>query len=104
MDAWGLVSARLGRLSRRSAFRASLWFGDGDDDAADDDPSVRMFAQLKAWRSGAAPYRPWHEARGRFLDAVRRVEALIDQRKEAQAQLIRLAALERAKQIGRAHV
>ena len=97
VDAWGLVSARLGRLSRRSAFRASLWFGDGDDAAADDDPSVRMFAQLKAWRSGAAPYRPWHEARGRFLDAVRRVEALIDQRKEAQAQLIRLAALERAK-------
>ena len=97
VDAWGLVSARLGRLSRRSAFRASLWFGDGDDEAADDDPSVRMFAQLKAWRSGAAPYRPWHEARGRFLDAVRRVEALIDQRREAQAQLIRLAALERAK-------
>ena len=97
VDAWGLVSARLGRLSRRSAFRASLWFGDGDDDAADDDPSVRMFAQLKAWRSGAAPYRPWHEARARFLDAVHRVEALIDQRREAQARLIRLAALERAK-------
>lgn len=97
VDAWGLVSARLGRLSRRSAFRASLWFGDGDDDAADDDPSVRMFAQLKAWRSGASPYRPWHEARGRFLDAVHRVEALIDQRREAQARLIRLAALERAK-------
>ena len=97
VDAWGLVSARLGRLSRRSAFRASLWFDDGDDDAADDDPSVRMFAQLKAWRSGAAPYRPWHEARARFLDAVHRVEALIDQRREAQARLIRLAALERAK-------
>lgn len=97
VDAWGLVSAHLGRLSRRSAFRASLWFGDGDDDAADDDPSVRMFAQLKAWRSGASPYRPWHEARGRFLDAVHRVEALIDQRREAQARLIRLAALERAK-------
>ncbi|WP_311469903.1 AAA domain-containing protein [uncultured Actinomyces sp.] len=97
VDAWGLVSARLGRLSRRSAFRASLWFGDGDDDAADDDPSVRMFAQLKAWRSGASPYRPWHEARARFLDAVHRVEALIDQRREAQARLIRLAALERAK-------
>lgn len=97
VDAWGLVSARLGRLSRRSAFRASLWFGDGDDDAADNDPSVRMFAQLKAWRSGASPYRPWHEARGRFLDAVHRVEALIDQRREAQARLIRLAALERAK-------
>ena len=26
VDAWGLVSAHLGRLSRRSAFRASLWF------------------------------------------------------------------------------
>lgn len=97
VDAWGLVSARLGRLSHRAAFRASLWFGDGDDAADDDDPSVRMFAQLKAWRSGAAPYRPWNEARGRFLDAVRRVESLIDQRRRAQTQLIRLAALERAK-------
>ncbi|MDY0911310.1 AAA family ATPase [Rathayibacter festucae] len=95
VDAWGLVAARLGNKRNRSAFQSAFWF-DGKDSAAgasEADPTRGMLTVLKEWRDGAGPPRSWKDARVAFAGAERRVEALLEQRREQQA---RRAMLPRA--------
>ncbi|ROQ63807.1 AAA domain-containing protein [Rathayibacter sp. PhB152] len=87
VDAWGLVAARLGNKRNRSAFQSAFWFGGrgSASDASEADPAGGMLAVLKEWRDGAGPPRSWKAARDAFGEAERRVEALLEQRREQQA-------------------
>src|SRR5690606_15286376 len=93
--AWGLVAARLGRKKNRSAFHSAFWFDkkDSKTEKPVEDSIPRMQTTLTRWRNGDAPYTPWAQARTAFTTAERRVNALIQQRAQAQERLRRVPQL-----------
>jgi hypothetical protein len=106
--AWGLVAARLGRKRNRSAFHSAFWF-DAKDQFTHrpvEGGVPRMQTTLKQWSDGTHQHKGWAQARADFLDAERRVDALIRERREAQERIRRVPELTerlrvRAESIGR---
>ncbi|TWS21925.1 AAA family ATPase [Tsukamurella sputi] len=91
-EAWGLVAARLGNKSNRSAFHTAFWFGDGARQSQENAPDSipRMLTRLKRWRDGVDTPRPWATARAAFAAAEKRVTDMITERLAAQQRRERL--------------
>lgn len=88
LRAWGLVAARLGRRSYRSAFRDTFWFQGWDADAKDAVEGVApgMFVRLRDW-AARPPVRSWARSRQAFRAAERRVTDLVEERRQAERRL-----------------
>jgi hypothetical protein len=94
--AWGLIAARLGKKQNRSAFRSAFWFDEKTaTDAAIARGTPRMQTTLNRWIDGSVPFRPWHEARSVFNDALQRVEHMLHERAQAEQRLRRLPVVKR---------
>ncbi|MFT3877364.1 MAG: AAA domain-containing protein [Propioniciclava sp.] len=85
LRAWGLVAARLGNKRNRSNFRRRFWFD--TTDKADDSAAGRtpgMYATLETWVGKEGERTNWADARSAFAKAEAKVQALIDERHQAQ--------------------
>ena len=98
--AWGLVAARLGNKRNRGAFRSAFWFDKKDPrtKGATRDDGIRMQTRLQQWRKGDVPHKTWEQARRDFKQAEQRVDALVEQRRQAQQRMQRLPELVRAEE------
>lgn len=96
-SAWGLVAARLGKKSNRSAFLSSFWFDKkpSKNQEFDEDSVPRMQTRLKQWRDGDVAFTPWTDARQAFHIAEQRVDTLLRERAQAQHRLRRVRELPR---------
>lgn len=83
LEAWGLVAARLGKKSNRSAFHSAFWFGPKGASEHDDGYVPRMKDVLKQWRDEKRPRKTWQQARSDFRNAERHVDELLAERREA---------------------
>ena len=94
--AWGLVAATLGNKKKRTAFHSMFWFGEKPKQRQkkqQPDPVLGMLERLKQWRDGKRIPKPWEEARRDFFQAKKHVEALIEERIQAQQRLQELEHL-----------
>ena len=91
--AWGLVAATLGNKKKRAAFQSMFWF---DEKLTKElkkqkrEPVLGMLERLKRWRDGVWIPKTWDEARRDFSQAKQRVEALIEEKIQAQQRLSEL--------------
>ena len=94
-SAWGLIAARLGRKQHRTSFHRAFWFDARPKDGQEpDEAGVGMQTLLRRWRDGAEPVTPWKDARAAFRRAERRVDTLLEQRRDAEQRLRDLPVLE----------
>lgn len=92
VTAWGLVAARLGRKQNRSAFYSAFWFDEKESQPRSGEVP-RMQTRLRRWRDGDEPHKTWAQARDDFTRAEQKVDALIQERREAQDRLWHLPQL-----------
>ncbi|HLS73169.1 MAG TPA: AAA domain-containing protein [Actinomycetaceae bacterium] len=86
--AWGLVAARLGNRRNRAAFHSALWFDKTHPKSQHGHDTIpRLQTRLAQWRDAAAPHKTWQQARDDFRHAEQRVDALIEERRQAQERL-----------------
>lgn len=81
--AWGLIAARLGRSSNRTAFRSAFWFG-APDSAKPDAAVPGMQDWLKARAAENLPRSYWRDARARFRAKLELVESMVADRAAAE--------------------
>ena len=94
--AWGLVAATLGNKRKRTAFHSMFWFGEKPTEELTKqkrEPVPGMLQRLSLWRDGKKIPKTWNEARRDFSHAKQRVEALIEEKIQAQRRLSELEQL-----------
>ena len=90
---WGLIAAKLGNKNNRSKFHSEFWFGPQAKEHSHADDVPRMMERLTRWKEGKDPVTPWPEARKAFRRAESRVDALLNQRKQAEERIVALKEL-----------
>lgn len=94
IEAWGLVAAKLGNKSNRSAFSADFWFG-RKGSGADGEAARGMNDVLREWGASASDRPSWSAARADFHRVEKRVDRLIELRLAAQKRLKSLPQMRR---------
>lgn len=101
VGAWGLIAARLGNKSNRSAFRSAFWFDETKPHSKErlEGTAPRMQSRLAEWQKNRGNRRSWEEGCAAFAAAERRVDSLMEERRCAESHLRNLPrAVERVEE------